>query len=88
MINERLQILLTPEQRRRLAQEARLQGRSVASLVREAIDARYGTPNREKRLAAVAAIGAMSGGRFASPEELNRVVEDERLSNFDLGQDG
>jgi predicted transcriptional regulator len=88
MITERLQVLLTAEQRRRLEEEARQQGRSVASLVREAIDARYGTSTREQRLAAVDAIGAMSGGRFVPPEELNRMVEEERLENFGAVQGG
>ena len=87
MISERLQILLTPEQRRRLQEEARLQGKSVASLVREAIEARYGTPSREQRLAAVEAIEAMTGGRFLPPDDLNRIVEEERLASFDVPGD-
>jgi predicted DNA-binding protein len=87
MISERLQILLTPEQRRRLQEEARLRGTSVASLVREAIEARYGTPSRDQRMAAVAAIEAMSGGRFLSPDDLNRIVEEERLASFDVPGD-
>jgi predicted DNA-binding protein len=78
MITERVQILLTPQQRRRLEDEARRQARSVASLVREAIDARFGTTSRQERLAAVEAIAAMSGGRYLTPEEINRAVEEER----------
>lgn len=78
MITERVQILLTPQQRRRLEDEARRQARSVASLVREAIDARYGTVSREDRLAAVEGIAAMRGGRYLTPEQINRAVEEER----------
>jgi hypothetical protein len=78
MITERVQILLTPQQRRRLEDEARRQGRSVASLVREAIDARFGAVGRHERLAAVDAIAAMSGGRYLTPEQINRAVEEER----------
>jgi predicted DNA-binding protein len=78
MINERVQILLTPQQRRRLENESRRQARSVASLVREAIDARFGTVSEEQRLAAVEAIAAMSGGRYLTPDQINRVVEEER----------
>jgi hypothetical protein len=78
MITERVQVLLTPQQRRRLEDEARRQARSVASLVREAIDARFGTVSRQERLAAVEAIGAMSGGRYLTPEQINRAVEEER----------
>jgi hypothetical protein len=47
-------------------------------LVREAIDVRYGTVSRQERLAAVQAIGAMSGGRYLTPERINRAVEEER----------
>lgn len=78
MITERVQILLTRQQRRRLENEAQRQARSVASLVREAIDARFGTFSREERLAAVDAIGAMTGGRYLTPEQINRAVEEER----------
>ena len=86
MITARVQILITPEQRKRLEEEARVRGRSVASLVREAIDAHYGTVGREQRLAAVDAIEAMSGGQFLPPDELNRIVEEERLANLDAAE--
>jgi len=82
MITERVQILLTPAQRRRLEDEARRQARSVASLVREAIDARFGTVSRQERIAAAKAIAAMSGGRYLTPEEINRAVEEEREAFF------
>jgi len=82
MITERVQILLTPQQRRRLEDEARRQSRSVASLVREAIDARYGTVSREERIAAARAIASMSGGRCLTPDEINRTVEEEREAFF------
>ena len=78
MITERVQILLTPQQKRRLEDEARRQSRSVASLVREAIDARFSPIGREERLAAVEAIRRMAGGRFLTPEQINRAVEEER----------
>lgn len=42
MYSERMQILLSRAQRRRLQDVARESGSSVAALVREAIDARYG----------------------------------------------
>jgi predicted DNA-binding protein len=82
MITERVQILLTPQQRRRLEDEARRQARSVASLVREAIDARFGTVTRQERVAAVEAIAAMRGGRYLTPDEINRAVEEEREGNL------
>jgi predicted LPLAT superfamily acyltransferase len=40
-LSHRTQLLLDDERHRRLEEEARRTGRSIASLVREAIDARY-----------------------------------------------
>ena len=77
MLSERLQILVTPEQRRRLEVEAKRRGASIASLIREAVDARFGTISRTDRLHAVERIRALSG-RYLPPEELNRIVEQER----------
>jgi hypothetical protein len=34
--------------------------------------------SRVERLAAVEAIAAMSGGRYLTPEQINRAVEEER----------
>ncbi len=77
MLSERMQILLSQEQRQRLEEEAKRRGASVGSLVREAIDARFGGFSREERIRAVEEIGRMRG-RFLTPEELNRIVEEER----------
>ncbi len=77
MFSERLQILVTPEQRRRLEAEARRRETSVASLVRDAVDARYATATRDERLAAAGEIAQLEG-RFLKPAELNRLVEAER----------
>jgi hypothetical protein len=87
MLNERLQILIRPEQRKRLEEEARRQGTSVAALVREAVDARYGPVTQADRLKAVAEIRAMEG-RFLSPRELNLLVEEEREKEFGTFADG
>lgn len=78
MLNERLQILVSPEQRKRLETEARRRGTSVATLVREAIDSRFGAVTREARLRAVAEIRDARGGRFLPPEELERLIGEER----------
>lgn len=78
MLNERLQILVTPDQRRRLRDEAKRRKSSVAMLIREAIDARFGAVTRADRLRALEAIRAMAGGRFVPPEELDRLAERER----------
>jgi hypothetical protein len=77
MLNERLQVLVTSEQRRRLETEARRRGTSVGSLIREAVDAQFGAVTTEDRLRALDGIRGLSG-RFLSPDELNRLVSEER----------
>jgi hypothetical protein len=76
MFSERLQILLSPDQRRRWEAEAKRRGTSVASLIREAVDRDLGT-DRPARAEAVDAIRAMQG-RFLTIDELDRIVEEER----------
>jgi hypothetical protein len=77
MLKERMQILISTDQRRRLAQEAKRRGTSVASVIRDAVDAQLGAITAEDRRAALDEILAMRG-RAVSPDELNRLVEDER----------
>lgn len=78
MLTERFQILFSPEQRKALEKEARRRGISVASLVRRAVDRELGTPDLEARARAVAEIRAMRG-RFLAPDELEALIEEERL---------
>ena len=82
MYSERIQLLVSTEQRRRLEQEAKRRGTSVAAVVRDAVDSKLGGPTREERMAAVERIRSMRGGVFLTPEELNRLVEEEREANF------
>ena len=76
MLNERLQILVSRDQRRRLEAEARRRGTSVGSVVREAVDARLGAVSPEERLKALEGLRSMSG-RFLPPDELDRISEGE-----------
>ncbi|MEX2195307.1 MAG: hypothetical protein WD844_08475 [Thermoleophilaceae bacterium] len=68
---------MSAEQRRRLEAEAARRGTSVAALVREAVDARYGPVSRAERGAAIAEIRAMRG-TYRSPEELEALIAAER----------
>ncbi len=77
MFSERLQILLSPEQRRRWEAEAKRRGTSVASLIRDAVDRDLGPVDRPARIEAVDAIRVMRG-RFLTVGEMDRVVEEER----------
>lgn len=78
MYSERMQILLSPDQRRRLEDEARLRGSSVASLVREALDARFGGVTRDERIEAARRM-TLREAEYLPPEELERLID----SRFD-----
>jgi len=83
MLSERLQILVTPEQRSLLESEARERGLSVGGLVRETIDRRFSGASREERMRAYEEIASMRGGRDVPPGELDRIVEEEREALVD-----
>ena len=76
MLNQRMQILISPDQRRRLEREAQRRGTSVASVIRDAVEAQLGGVSVEDRRAAFDDILAMRG-RFAPPDELNRLAASE-----------
>jgi len=82
MFSERLQILVSPAQRKRWEAEAKRRGTSVAGLIREAVDRHLGSANRSDRVEALAGIRAMRG-RFLSPSELDRLIEEERAKAAD-----
>lgn len=77
-----MQILISTDQRRRLEREAQRRGTSVAGVIRDAVDAQLGSITVEDRRAAVDRIGALRG-RPLSPDELNRIVEEEREAEAD-----
>ena len=77
MFSERLQILISPDQRKRWDAEAKRRGTSVAGLIREAVDRHVDSLDRADRVQAVEAIGTMNG-RFLTVDEMDRVVEEER----------
>lgn len=79
-LSHRTQLLLDDERHRRLEEEARRTGRSVASLVREAIDARYELAQQgagRRRAAAV----LLDGPRPLDPEPDWAEVERELLDS-------
>ncbi len=85
MYTERLQILVTPEQRRKLESEAEHRGESVGSLVRKAVDAAYDPVDRDGRrraLGELRAIGERNRGIVLSPDELEALIEDARTVEF------
>lgn len=84
MYGERMQILITPEQRHRLEDESRDTGLSVAALVRAALDARYGSgPTREQRVAAAEYLTTGGTAEHLSIEELNEIINDRHGEAWD-----
>jgi len=78
---ERLQILVTPEQRRRLMVIAGERGEAVTALVRKAIDATYPPPvDAAARQAAARRLLDRPPVRYLPPEELDALLDDR----FDL----
>jgi hypothetical protein len=79
-LTHRTQLLLDDERRGRLDDEARRTGRSVASLVREAIDARYGLAGQDAARASAAA-ALLASPRPADAEPDWHDVEHELLDS-------
>lgn len=74
MLDQRLQVLVSKDQRRRLEEEARRRNRSVGAVIREAVDQRYGGVTRVGKVAAAARIAGMSGSPV-SLEEIEAVLD-------------
>jgi hypothetical protein len=85
MYTERLQILVSREQRRRLEREAKRRKSSVASVIRDAVEAELGGISRQDRLDAVAAISGLRGVPHISPEQLEREIERARGDEIERG---
>jgi hypothetical protein len=76
MAMERMQILLTSEQRHRLLVLADERGVPVVTLIRDAIDATYPPPtDRAARMAAAERLIARRV-QYHSPEELDQMLAD------------
>lgn len=82
MFDQRLQLLVSADQRRRLEAKAKETGKSVGRLIREAIDARYGAISRDDRIRAAKEIGEMKGGRFLTVAQMHEIIGEERFANF------
>jgi hypothetical protein len=79
-LSHRTQLLLDDERHRRLADEARRTGRSIASLVREAIDARYESAQQSAARRKAAAI-LLEAPRPSDPESDWAEVERDLLDS-------
>lgn len=80
-MTHRLQILLEEEQYARLARRAKSEGRSVGSLIREAVDFMW-TGVDERKAALLDAILADGTMPVPDPQELARELDELRGSRF------
>jgi len=80
VLSHRTQLLLDDERHRRLEEEARRTGRSVASLVREAIDTRYELAQQSAGRRRAAAV-LLQAPRPSDPEPDWAEVERELLDS-------
>lgn len=85
MYTERLQILVSKEQRRRLEREARRRKSSVAGVIRDAVEAQLGGTSRRERLQAFEAISRLRGAPYLAPEELEREIDAARAEELGRG---
>lgn len=85
MYSERLQILVSKEQRRRLEREARRRNSSVASVIRDAVEAELGAISREDRMQAFEAIAGIGGAAYLSPAELEQEIERGHADEIERG---
>ena len=88
MYTERLQILVSKEQRRRLEREAKRRKSSVASVIRDAVETELGGTSRQDRLNAVAAISRLQAAPYLSPEELEREIARAHSDEIERGLPG
>lgn len=85
MAMERMQILVTPVQRRGLKAVATAKGTSVTEEVRRAIEAHIAaTPLRAERRQALAELRALPRVPFIAPEELRDILDARIDEEVDL----
>lgn len=80
-LTHRLQVLLDEQQYSRLSKQAKLENRSIGSLIRQAVDQVWTTPD-EHKVALLEAILAEQPMPVPDPEELSRELDSIRGERF------
>lgn len=80
-LTHRMQLLLEPEQYDRLAQRARVEGRSMGALIREAIDLAWVAPDAQRQVSANLILDAEPMD-VPSPDALRRELDETRAGRF------
>jgi len=82
MLKKRVEILFEPSKYHRLEGMAQAEGRSVGSLVREAVERYVLQPAREERIAAVERLASQNFD-FGSWEEVKELISRGPLERFE-----
>ncbi len=86
MALERMQVLVRPDQRRRLEAVAKAGHTSVAAIVREAIDEHVGRKRtREESLAALERLEALPPIEHIPPDELRELIDSRFDDEYERG---
>jgi hypothetical protein len=80
-LTHRLQVLLDEDQYARLATQARVENRSIGSLIRQAVDQVWSTPD-EQKVALLEAILAEQPMPVPDPDELSHELDSIRGERF------
>ena len=82
MLRKRVEILFDEREYSRLEELARVQKRSVGSVVREAVASYVTKPADEKREAAWKRLLSRDLGPVGSPEEIKKIITDSQLQGI------
>lgn len=84
LLEKRLQLLLDADRYAKVSREAERSGRSVAAVIREAIDLRFPAVGVDVRMAAAIELLALDPGPGIGegPEELKAIYETERTETL------
>lgn len=80
-LDKRVEVLFDEKEYKRLEEAAEAQGRSVGSVVREAVAEYVTGPSEEEKRRAIEWI-ASQRGPVGSPEEIKKIIEDAKYEDI------
>jgi predicted transcriptional regulator len=81
-LDKRVEVLFDEGEYKRLEEAARARGRSVGSVVREAVAEYVAAPSEEEKRRAIEWFLTHSEGPVGSPEEIKKEIEDGRYEDI------
>lgn len=80
-LDKRVEVLFDEAEYKRLEEAAEAQGRSVGSMVREAVAQYVTEPSQDERRRAIEWM-ALQQGPVGSPEEIKKIIEDAKYEEI------